>query len=409
VSDDAAQKRVSRALERLRAEFNRRGVTTTAVALSAAVSANAVSAPAGLAAALSTAALTGTTLTTTATATATKAIAMTTLQKTLISATLAAAFGTGIYEARQASTLRTQVQTLQQQQIPPADQIQRLTRERDDATQQLAALRDDNDRLNRNTSEVLRLRAEVGRLRKPTEKEEPPKDHTTSATGSIQVPTNQTEFEEVKSQMTTALRRVGFTLREYMTNNPLGIIIDNSGQLNQNIFSNSVALPLDRFQILVRDVQHLASAIERNPKLVIAKSTSPIPFDGYYTHFYLTADGSVTATTLGLAEEPIKGGFLPSDKELSTLAEAQDPVRRVLLPALEAFAAANSGQRPSDPSQLQPYITTPEQQDFLKIEIEKLSLRNSVRQIQTNFTFATNYFHPSTIKGIEPQNSAEKP
>src|SRR5678816_4361481 len=65
VSDDAAQKRVSRALERLRAAYIRRGVTATAVALSAAVSANAVPAgPADLPASLSTAAFNGTTLTT---------------------------------------------------------------------------------------------------------------------------------------------------------------------------------------------------------------------------------------------------------------------------------------------------------------------------------------------------------
>ena len=40
---------------------------------------------------------------------------MTTLQKTLIAATLAVAVSTGIYEARQASRLRDQVQTLRQQ------------------------------------------------------------------------------------------------------------------------------------------------------------------------------------------------------------------------------------------------------------------------------------------------------
>jgi RNA polymerase sigma factor (sigma-70 family) len=80
ISDDAAQKRVSRALERLRTGLTSRGVTMTAGALSAVLAANTVSfAPAGLAATLSTAALAGTTLATTATATAIKTIAMTTL------------------------------------------------------------------------------------------------------------------------------------------------------------------------------------------------------------------------------------------------------------------------------------------------------------------------------------------
>jgi RNA polymerase sigma factor (sigma-70 family) len=167
VSDDAAQKRVSRALERLRTQLTSRSVTTTAVALSTVLTTNAVPlAPAGLAATLSTAALAGTTLATTATATALKTIAMTTLQKTVITATLAAAVGTGIYEGRKVSSLQAQVQTLQQNQTPLAEQVQQLQSERNDAISKLASLREDNDRLNRNTTELLRLRGEVSRLRR---------------------------------------------------------------------------------------------------------------------------------------------------------------------------------------------------------------------------------------------------
>ena len=76
-----------------------------------------------------------------------------------------AAVGTGIYEAGQASRLRNEVQTLQQQQAPLTEQIQRLSRDRTDATRQLATLRDENERLNRNTAELLRLRSEVTKLR----------------------------------------------------------------------------------------------------------------------------------------------------------------------------------------------------------------------------------------------------
>ena len=65
---------------------------------------------------------------------------MTTLQKTLVTAALVAAIGTGIYEARKASTLRTQVETLQQQHAPLADQIKQLQDERDDALKRLARL-----------------------------------------------------------------------------------------------------------------------------------------------------------------------------------------------------------------------------------------------------------------------------
>jgi RNA polymerase sigma factor (sigma-70 family) len=140
-NEDAARKRVSRAVERLRQFFAQRGVTVGASGLVVLLSANAVqAAPAGLALTISAAAaLLGTSIATTVSATAAKAIVMTTLQKTLITATLALAVGTGIYEARQASRLRDQVQTLQQQQAPLAEQIQQLQQERDAAVKRLAA------------------------------------------------------------------------------------------------------------------------------------------------------------------------------------------------------------------------------------------------------------------------------
>jgi RNA polymerase sigma factor (sigma-70 family) len=169
VADDTAQKRVARALDKLREHLARHGIRSTATALSIALSANAVqAAPAGLAAAITTAALSGTAITTTAVIAATKTIAMTALQKTLITGTVALVLGVGIYETRQVSKLRGQVQTLQQQQAPMAEQILQLQRERDDATNQFAVLRDDNDRLGRSTAELLRLRGEVARLRQET-------------------------------------------------------------------------------------------------------------------------------------------------------------------------------------------------------------------------------------------------
>ena len=123
-SDDAAQKRVSRAVERLREFFSKRNVTIGASGLAVAISANAVqAAPANLAVTISAAVLAGTAVHTSTVIAATKAIAMTTLQKALVTATVAVLAGAGIYEAHQASALRSQVQTLQQQQAPLAEQI----------------------------------------------------------------------------------------------------------------------------------------------------------------------------------------------------------------------------------------------------------------------------------------------
>ena len=169
ISDEAAQKRVSRAVDRLREFFAKRGVTVGASGLAVVISANAVqAAPVGLALTISTAAiLTGTTLATSATITATKAIAMTALQKTVVTATIAVLAGAGIYEFRQAALLRDQVQTYQQQQAPLTTQLQELQAERDAATNRLAELLAENLRLKSNARELelLKLRGEVGLLR----------------------------------------------------------------------------------------------------------------------------------------------------------------------------------------------------------------------------------------------------
>ena len=168
-SDDAAQKRVSRAVDRLREFFAKRGVTAGASGLVIVISANAVqAAPIGLAATISnTAVLAGTTLAASTSATVTKTIAMTTLQKTIVTATVAVLAGAGIYEAREASTLRHRVQTFQQQQAPLTDQVRQLQRERDDASNRLAALGDEitNLKAEQKQAELLRLRGQVGTLR----------------------------------------------------------------------------------------------------------------------------------------------------------------------------------------------------------------------------------------------------
>jgi len=168
VSDDTAQKRVSRAVERLRDYFSKRNVTIGASGLVVLISANAVqAAPAGLAAAISAAAvLAGTAVSTSTIVAATKTIAMTTLQKTLITATVAVLAGAGIYEARQAAQLREQNQTLQRQQAPLAEQLRQLQSERDKATNTLSWLRQELAKNGSNNAELLKLRGEIGVVRK---------------------------------------------------------------------------------------------------------------------------------------------------------------------------------------------------------------------------------------------------
>lgn len=100
ISEDTAQKRVSRAVERLRLSFAGRGVAVSASAFAAELSAHAVqAAPVGLSTTISTAAAVSEAASALATANATQAIVMTTFQKSMAATVLALAVGTGIYEA----------------------------------------------------------------------------------------------------------------------------------------------------------------------------------------------------------------------------------------------------------------------------------------------------------------------
>src|SRR5205823_5898743 len=109
-----------------------------------------------------------TTIASTATATAGKAIAMTTVQKSLVAAVLAVSVGSGIYEALLASAARKQVNALKEREIALSEQS---SRQHDDETRQLAKIAGaDNDRLNRDSAELLKLRGEVAVLRREAAK-----------------------------------------------------------------------------------------------------------------------------------------------------------------------------------------------------------------------------------------------
>jgi RNA polymerase sigma factor (sigma-70 family) len=171
VSEDAAQKRVSRAVERLRESLGKRKVTVGASVLAALVSANAVqSAPAGLAGILASSALASSAISSATPVAITKTIAMTTLQKTIITTIVSGALVIGgLYGVHRLSKSREEVGALKVQQDQETaalrGQVQELERQRDAATNAMAALSSENESLKKHPTEVLKLRGEVGKLR----------------------------------------------------------------------------------------------------------------------------------------------------------------------------------------------------------------------------------------------------
>ncbi len=152
VSDDAAQKRVSRAVEKLREVFAKNKITIGAGSLGILISANAVqAAPAGLAANIL-AATSGLTVT----------AGMTMIQNLFIGGFAAVAIGVGIYSFH----LQKQIAAFQEQQRLLNEQIAQMSQERDDAKNQLAAAQRENAQRLNNQAELLRLRGQIGVLRR---------------------------------------------------------------------------------------------------------------------------------------------------------------------------------------------------------------------------------------------------
>ena len=163
LSENAARMRVERALDKLRAQLARKGVTSTVAALAALLADNAISAtPAGFVATLTSASFAS-------------AAAGTGTALTLLKFMAATKFKTGIASAIVVASVVTPLVVHHQAQAGLRDQAETLR----DRTDRLTRLQEENARLsdlfaqankspalsNEQFSELLRLRGEVGRLR----------------------------------------------------------------------------------------------------------------------------------------------------------------------------------------------------------------------------------------------------
>jgi RNA polymerase sigma factor (sigma-70 family) len=166
-SEEAAQKRVNRAVDRLRELFSKRNVTVGASGLAVLISTNSVqAAPIGLTAAISTAvSLAGTAVSTSTAAVATKTIVMTTLQKSLIATIVVAGLASPfVIHYRAQTQMSEEIGSLRQKlqrQVATSAELEtdntRLAKLVGQATNK--SLSDEQFR------ELLRLRGEVGQLR----------------------------------------------------------------------------------------------------------------------------------------------------------------------------------------------------------------------------------------------------
>jgi RNA polymerase sigma factor (sigma-70 family) len=157
-TEDAAQKRVNRALDRLRKIIARNGVIAEASGLSVSISTYAVqSTPAAIAAASSTAGL----LACAALATEPTTKYFMFLQKALVTTALVTTVGAALYSLH----LRSEIRSLQRRESLLTSQLDESQRERDDAVSRAALLQMQSQSFQQGGRDLARLRAEVSRLR----------------------------------------------------------------------------------------------------------------------------------------------------------------------------------------------------------------------------------------------------
>jgi RNA polymerase sigma factor (sigma-70 family) len=377
ISDNTAQKRVSRALDKLRQHLLRRGITTTAIALSTILSANTIqAAPAGLAISISTiAAFAGTSVHPATAIAASKMIAMTTLQKTLLVTTLAATVGTGIYEAHRASLWREQAETLQLQQDALVRQNQQLQNERDDAATRLVASQKAAGQPRGDLTELLRLRAEVTRMRDKSRELEELKTTIENDPKESLARSWLSRVKQLKQRLNQTPEQAIPEIRFLSDHDWLNAVKD-SKQLETDAdyaqaFSELRASGKNEFARMVQSaLRGYAQANNGQPpaELGLLQPYFVSPADASVLQRYqLSQGGEVTEIPTPLGDQDDFYYKVTADGITSIRGNVAETI---LQPALQAFAAANNGQKPANPNQLLPYVTTPAQQAALQKAIQ---------------------------------------
>jgi len=376
ISDEAAQKRVNRAVDRLRDYFSQRNVTIGASALAVVLSANVVhAAPAGLAATITTSSLlAGTALHTATVIATTQTIAMTLIQKTLITATLAVVAGAGVYEARQAAQLRQQNLVLQQQLSPLAEQLLALQRERDDATNRLAGLEAELAANKNNNLELLKLRGTLAQARAATAGEA----------------SNDSRAAMVKAWLAREDQ-----LKQLAQQYPDKVIPEFQLLSEQQWMDEAMNAKFDTDKEIQQELAYLRRTAENNFAMILQPAlkkyleannnqfpTDLSQLDPYFSQpvgedimqRWEIAPASVNPrvgvgdtiiTEKAAVDESLDSrwaiganGYGTGNYESADIGAAL----AVIKPALKAYAAANNGNQPTDASQVVPYLTTSEEQ-----------------------------------------------
>lgn len=332
-SEDAAQKRVSRALDRLREYFLQNKIATATGGLASVLSAHAVeAAPSGLSTtiaghslAAAAAASVSTSLTTA------KVIAMTTTQKIAAGIVILGAAATIGYQQHQVSQLRQENQAALQSresEMTLTQQVQRLEKERDSFSNELTSLQQENTTLKNRPTEVLKLRGEVGSLQNQKAQ--------LSATTAISKMTSTPEARQLLHDQQKA--GMGAIYKQFAQQQKLSP--DQTEKFN-NLLADYVMQNVDQVTTVLRDKPPLD---EMNQTFANETATLEQTIKDQFGSDTLAQYEDYSKNLLGsLTAEQFKGSLTGSDDEKNAKAE-----KLRLAIQQEAQSALASAGLPSD-------------------------------------------------------------
>ncbi len=353
LSEEAARKRVARAMERLRGGLVRRGITSTGAALASALGAQpAAVVPQGLSALV-----VGAALSQTGSATALSAFVMTTTHKILATLAVAAAIGGGFIIVR----------NLQQERIRSAELESALV----DARQREQQLREDR-------SELLRAQTPVAPMQSVTTAPEPETVPTEEGSAvdrlrgwlarmpdkaipemNLLLPDEWTivaeEFTldseiEARKALRSLRSRAKSSLEDDFHGALTGYLNANGGVLPADIHAIAPYFnpPLD--PMILQRYELIQSGRFQGPTVV--DENSPLSIDEQVRRPMLIAERNDA-----LVDEEYESRAMFSTNAI--LFRDASRSRQVFEQATSTYAAQNGGQAPNTPEQILPYLTIP--------------------------------------------------
>jgi hypothetical protein len=291
LNENAARMRVERALEKLRAVFLRRGVAAT-TALASVISANAVQiAPAGLAATLTSASLAGAG---TGTFTLLKIMTLTQL-KLGVTALAVAGATTALVVQHQAQT------RLHEENTSLHRQLTQLQADNESLSNRLTATGDGKPLSDEQMNELLKLRGEVGMLRKQvnefqkSEQNRARMEREAATKSEVEFAPAKLQFEANETKSVNDIKRIGIAFHLFAGDHQ-NQFPTNINEVDLSYFGSTNLIEFAQDQVELVNVN--ISNLKTYPQAILMRErTARQDPDGKWRRIYCLADGSVQTAT----------------------------------------------------------------------------------------------------------------